>query len=50
MRKFDPIFPGYKLKDHKGYSTQSHKAIIKEQKHTIIHRMSFFGSYKLLNQ
>ena len=41
MNKFDRVFPGYKLKDHKGYSTKTHKAIIRESTHTIIHRMSF---------
>ncbi len=43
MTKFDLAFPGYKLKDHKGYSTKTHKAIIREHSHTIIHRMSFLG-------
>ncbi len=43
MRKYDVIFPGYNLKNHKGYSTKTHKAIIREHAHTIIHRMSFLG-------
>lgn len=41
MNKFDRVFPGYHLKSHKGYSTKKHKAVVMEQSHTIIHRMSF---------
>lgn len=41
MNRFDTVFPGYTLNEHKGYSTPKHKAAIKEQSHTIIHRMSF---------
>lgn len=41
MNRFDTVFPGYTLNEHKGYSTPKHKAAIKEQSHTIIHRISF---------
>lgn len=41
MRTMDPLFPGYHLIDHKGYSTQKHKDALKELPRTIIHRNSF---------
>ncbi len=44
MEQFDPIFPGYKLSSHKGYGVKAHKEAIREQRHTIIHRMSFLGN------
>jgi len=44
MEKYDTLFPGYKLGQHKGYSTQCHTDCIKEQRHTIIHRISFLGA------
>lgn len=43
MRKMDTIFPEYKLARHKGYSTKSHKAAVRELQPSIIHRMSFLG-------
>ena len=43
MQQFDAIFPSYKLGQHKGYSTKIHKNVVKEQGHSIIHRMSFLG-------
>jgi ribonuclease HII len=43
MASFDPLFPGYKLKSHKGYSTKEHKSLVREHTHTIIHRMSFLA-------
>ncbi|MFC1845601.1 ribonuclease HII [Candidatus Dependentiae bacterium] len=48
MRIFDPIFPGYHLGQHKGYSTKKHKAAVVALGPTIIHRTSFLG--KTLNQ
>jgi ribonuclease HII len=47
MEQFDIIFPGYKLKDHKGYSTPTHKKLINVQQHTIIHRLSYLDRLKL---
>lgn len=46
MEKYDRIFPGYSLAQHKGYSTKCHKECIQAQRHTIIHRMSFLGAIK----
>jgi len=43
MQAFDPIFPGYYLSNHKGYSTKKHKAAISSLGPTIIHRSSFLG-------
>ncbi len=43
MRKFEIVFPGYDLAQHKGYATKTHKIAVMEQKHSIIHRMSFLG-------
>jgi len=45
MGKFEALFPGYYLKDHKGYGTKKHKDAIDQQKHTIIHRKSFLTKY-----
>lgn len=41
MGTLDPLFPGYLLAQHKGYSTQKHMDAIKTSQHSIIHRMSF---------
>lgn len=42
MRELDLVFPGYFLGQHKGYSTELHKKIIKEKdQKLIIHRESF---------
>lgn len=41
MRRIDPLFPGYYLNEHKGYSTQKHKESLREKSRTIIHRNSF---------
>lgn len=41
MRRMNPIFPGYFLNEHKGYSTQKHKESLREKSRTIIHRNSF---------
>lgn len=43
MQHYEQLFPGYKLGQHKGYSTPAHKAAVREQGHSIIHRMSFLG-------
>jgi len=41
MESFDAIIPGYKLAENKGYATVSHRNALKQQDHSIIHRMSF---------
>lgn len=46
MEKFDAVIPGYKLGQHKGYSTSCHMDAIIAQRHSIIHRVSFLGSFK----
>ena len=43
MGKLDAVFPGYQLRNHKGYGTKKHKNAVKKQKHTIIHRVSFLN-------
>lgn len=41
MNKFDALFPGYQLSQHKGYATKVHKSCIKTIRHTLIHRPAF---------
>jgi len=41
MTKLAPIFPGYALDQHKGYSTAKHMEAVKSLQHSVIHRMSF---------
>jgi ribonuclease HII len=41
ITKFDPLFPGYKLSEHKGYSAKVHCQAVRELGRTIIHRESF---------
>lgn len=41
MEQLDPLFPGFHLGQHKGYSTQLHQQSIEKLQHTIIHRTSF---------
>ena len=41
MDKLDVFFPGYQLKNHKGYGTKIHKDALNAHKRTIIHRISF---------
>ena len=43
MGKLDALFPGYHLKDHKGYGTKIHKNALDTHKKTIIHRTSFLN-------
>ncbi len=43
MRNLDPIFPAYRFAKHKGYCTKVHQKAVKEQGHSIIHRMRFLG-------
>lgn len=48
MRIYDPIFPGYHLGQHKGYSTKQHTAAVISLGPTIIHRTSFLSN--IINQ
>lgn len=41
MQELDPLFPGYKLGQHKGYCTALHKTAVRSLGKTIIHRHSF---------
>jgi ribonuclease HII len=41
MQEFDMLYPEYKFSIHKGYGTKLHKAIIKKNGITPIHRKSF---------
>ena len=41
MEKLDTVFPGYKLAQHKGYSTAIHQTAVRSMGPSIIHRMSF---------
>jgi len=50
MRKFDGIFPGFYLGNHKGYSTKKHKNILKERPRLIIHRCSFLNHIDMLSK
>ena len=45
MELYEPLFPGYKLAQHKGYATPIHQMAIKELSETIIHRRSFIGAF-----
>lgn len=47
MEDFDPLFPGYALAQHKGYSTQAHMQNIAARQHSIIHRLTFLGARRL---
>jgi len=41
MNKFDKLFPGFGLSEHKGYGTEKHQHILRERIPSIIHRKSF---------
>ncbi len=43
MERLELAFPGYKLGQHKGYSTKTHKACLVQLNKTIIHRDSFLS-------
>lgn len=43
MEKFDVLFPGYNLKDHKGYGTPEHRERVKELSSSIIHRRTYIA-------
>jgi len=43
MGKLDALFPGYQLRNHKGYGTKIHKDALGRHKKTIIHRISFLN-------
>ncbi len=46
MEKYEALFPGYELAQHKGYATKEHQHSIKAIRHSIIHRVSFLGAFK----
>ncbi len=50
MQRFDPIFPGFHLASHKGYSTQKHIDALSVQKHSIIHRKNFLRNLTMFTQ
>lgn len=41
MEKFDTVFPGYKLAQHKGYGTETHQEAVRSFGPSIIHRTTF---------
>jgi ribonuclease HII len=41
LQNMELTFPGYALAQHKGYSTELHKTLIKQRGMSIIHRASF---------
>lgn len=41
MKLFDEAIPGYGWSDNKGYGTIGHRAAIKEQNYSFLHRMTF---------
>jgi ribonuclease HII len=43
MALYEPLFPGYHLEQHKGYSTSVHKNAVRTLGPSIIHRTSFLG-------
>ena len=43
MGKLEALFPGYQLRNHKGYGTKIHKNALDKQKHSIMHRVSFLN-------
>ncbi len=45
MAKYDTIFPGYKLGQHKGYATKIHQECIHKERHSIIHRHTFLSAF-----
>ena len=44
MQKYEQLFPGYHLAEHKGYATQKHMSALIERPHSIIHRTSFLSN------
>ena len=49
MNKLDSTVPGYDFSCHKGYSTPSHKVLVKELGESIIHRKTFLTTTLPLN-
>lgn len=41
MTRFESVFPGYHLAQHKGYSTALHKTSLQKHHPSVIHRQSF---------
>jgi len=53
MKKFEALFPGFGLAEHKGYGTKMHNDILKNKRSLIIHRKSFLNNintYKYADQ
>lgn len=44
MGLYEPLFPGYHLEQHKGYSTKLHTTAVQALGPTLIHRTSFLGN------
>lgn len=45
MQEYDKVFPGYGFARNKGYGSQEHIQILKEQGPCLIHRHSFIGNF-----
>lgn len=45
MRQWDEVYPQYGFKQHKGYGTAAHIAIIKEQGICPLHRLTFVKNF-----
>lgn len=43
MARFEPVFPGYRFGQHKGYGTKMHQAAIADAKPCLIHRTTFLN-------
>lgn len=50
MKRLELVFPGYKLGQHKGYSTKTHKECLVQLNKTIIHRDSFLSKVAFNNE
>lgn len=48
MGLYDPLFPGYNLKQNKGYATPEHKQGVRTINYTIIHRINFLRGWGLI--
>lgn len=41
MQKYEHLFPGYHLAEHKGYATKKHTSSLHDRPYSLIHRTSF---------
>ena len=46
MERYDNLFPGYQMHQHKGYATKIHQNQIHKMGYSIIHRESFLGAFQ----